>query len=97
MAQRSGKKRRRREPGNRRKNGIINGPTHKSIVDRPDLQACMMGKEMTAAIGLNSWAAFADIYGRGPPAELASGFRAALNELGKPRACIRSIKRNPCQ
>ena len=95
-----------------------------------------MGTEMTAAIGLNSWAAFAgtqadshiagDIamleaevnpvikvlrahnlevvavhnhmlfdqprmmflhyYGRGPAAQLAQGFRAALDQLGKGKA-----------
>ncbi|GAB3858011.1 DUF1259 domain-containing protein [Hymenobacter terrigena] len=113
--------------------GVVNGPTYKYTVGRADLQAVMMGTEMTAAIGLNSWAAFAgkqadahiagDIamlerevnqvikallahalevvavhnhmlfdqprmiflhyYGRGPAAQLASGFRAALDVLGK--------------
>ncbi|ALW87302.1 hypothetical protein AUC43_09860 [Hymenobacter sedentarius] len=113
--------------------GTVNGPTYKYTVGRADLQSVMMGTEMTAAIGLNSWAAFAgkhadahiagDIamlerevnpvikalrannlevvavhnhmlfdqprmmflhyYGRGPAAQLAQGFRAALNELGQ--------------
>ncbi|WP_426059684.1 DUF1259 domain-containing protein [Hymenobacter sp. B1770] len=113
--------------------GVVNGPTYKYTVGRADLQSVMMGTEMTAAIGLNSWAAFAgkhsdahiagDIamleqevnpvikalrannlevvavhnhmlfdqprmmflhyYGRGPATQLAGGFRAALNELGK--------------
>lgn len=113
--------------------GVVNGPTYKYTVGRADLQSVMMGTEMTAAIGLNSWAAFAgrqadchiagDIamlehevnpvikalrahnlevvavhnhmlfdqprmmflhyYGRGPAAQLATGFRAALNQLGK--------------
>jgi hypothetical protein len=113
--------------------GVVNGPTYKYTVGRADLQSIMMGTEMTAAIGLNSWASFAgtqrdahiagDIamlegevnpviktlrannievvavhnhmlfdqprmmflhyYGRGPAAQLASGFRAALDELGK--------------
>ncbi|GAB3291339.1 DUF1259 domain-containing protein [Hymenobacter humi] len=113
--------------------GVVNGSTYKYTVGRADLQSVMMGTEMTAAIGLNSWAAFAgkqadahiagDIamlerevnpvikalrahnlevvavhnhmlfdqphmmflhyYGRGPAAQLATGFRAALNELGK--------------
>jgi hypothetical protein len=112
--------------------GVVNGPTYKYTVGRADLQVLMMGTEMTAAIGLNSWAAFAgkqadshiagDIamleaevnpviktlrahnlevvavhnhmlfdqprmvflhyYGRGPAAQLAAGFRAALNQLG---------------
>ena len=113
--------------------GVVNGPTYKYTVGRADLQALMMGTEMTAAIGLNSWAAFAGkqaeahiagdlamlerevtpvikalrahnlevvavhnhmlfdqprmmflhYYGRGPAAQLATGFRAALNQLGK--------------
>ncbi|GGG31288.1 DUF1259 domain-containing protein [Hymenobacter glacieicola] len=113
--------------------GVVNGPTYKYTVGRADVQSVMMGTEMTAAIGLNSWAAFAgrqenahiagDIamlehevnpvikalrannlevvavhnhmlfdqprmmflhyYGRGPAAQLAAGFRAALNQLGK--------------
>jgi hypothetical protein len=113
--------------------GVVNGPTYKYTVGRADLQSVVMGTEMTAAIGLNSWAAFAgkqadshiagDIamlesevnpvikalrahnlevvavhnhmlfdeprmmflhyYGRGPAAQLAANFRAALNQLGK--------------
>ena len=39
--------------------GVVNGSTYKYTVGRPDLQARMMGTDMTAAIGLNSWAAFA--------------------------------------
>ncbi|GAC1372244.1 MAG: DUF1259 domain-containing protein [Hymenobacter sp.] len=39
--------------------GVVNGPTYKYTVGRDDLQSLMMGTEMTAAIGLNSWAAFA--------------------------------------
>ena len=116
--------------------GVVNGPTYKYTVGRADLQSLMMGTEMTAAIGLNSWAAFAgkqadchiagDIamlesevnpvikalrahnlevvavhnhmlfdqprmmflhyYGRGPAAQLATGFRAALNQLGQGKA-----------
>lgn len=113
--------------------GVVNGPTYKYTVGRDDLQSLMMGTEMTTAIGLNSWAAFAgkqdnahiagDIamlehevnpviktlrahhlevvavhnhmlgdtprmmflhyYGRGPADQLATGFRAALDQLGK--------------
>lgn len=116
--------------------GVVNGPTYKYTVGRADLQSLMMGTEMTAAIGLNSWAAFAgkqadshiagDIamlehevnpvikalrahnlevvavhnhmlfdqprmmflhyYGRGPAAQLATGFRAALDQLGQGKA-----------
>ena len=113
--------------------GAVNGPTYKYTVGRDDLQVLAMGAEMTAAIGLNSWASFAgssnaahvagDIamlesevnpviralrannlevvavhnhmlgdqprmiflhyYGRGPAAQLARGFRAALDQLGQ--------------
>jgi len=113
--------------------GQVNGPVYKITVGRPDLQVMAMGAEITAAIGLNSWAAFAgdreqarvagDIamlepevnpviralrarqlsvvachshmigerprilflhyYGTGRATELAQGFRAALDELGK--------------
>ncbi|GAA3959254.1 DUF1259 domain-containing protein [Hymenobacter antarcticus] len=116
--------------------GVVNGSTYKYTVGRADVQSLMMGTEMTAAIGLNSWAAFAgkqtdshiagDIamlesevtpvikalrahnlevvavhnhmlfdeprmmflhyYGRGPAAQLATGFRAALDQLGKGKA-----------
>jgi hypothetical protein len=113
--------------------GVVNGPTYKYTVGRADLQSLMMNTEMTAAIGLNSWAAFAGkqadahiagdmamlehevnpvikalrahnlevvavhnhmlgdtprmmflhYYGRGPAAQLAQGFRAALDQLGQ--------------
>ena len=39
--------------------GAVNGPTYKYTVGRDDLTITAMGAEMTAAIGLNSWAAFA--------------------------------------
>ncbi|MBC8155445.1 MAG: DUF1259 domain-containing protein [Bacteroidetes bacterium] len=113
--------------------GVVNGPTYKYTVGRDDVQITAMGAEMTAAIGLNSWASFAgkqdnahvagDIamlesevnevvkalrknklevvalhhhmlgeqprtvflhyYGRGPATDLARGFRAALDVLGR--------------
>jgi hypothetical protein len=113
--------------------GTVNGPTYKYTVGRADLTVMAMGAEITAAIGLNSWASFAgsmerahiagDIamlepevnpviaalrqhrlevvavhhhmigeepriiflhyFGTGPAAELAGGFRAALDALGK--------------
>lgn len=113
--------------------GVVNGPTYKYTVGRQDLTIMSMGAEMTAAIGLNSWASFAgtkanahiagDIamlghevnnvikvlrahnlevvavhnhmldedprmiflhyYGKGSAEELAKGFRAALDVLGK--------------
>jgi hypothetical protein len=39
--------------------GTVNGPTYKYTVGRDDLNIIAMGAEMTAAIGLNSWAGFA--------------------------------------
>lgn len=116
--------------------GVINGPTYKYTVGREDVQIVAMGAEMTAAIGLNSWASFAGkqdaahiagdmamlegevnkvikalrshnlevvalhhhmlgeqprtvflhYYGRGPAVDLAKGFRAALDQLGKGKA-----------
>lgn len=37
----------------------VNGPTIKYTIGRDDLRVLAMGAEMTAAIGLNTWAAFA--------------------------------------
>lgn len=39
--------------------GSVNGPTYKYTVGRDDLVIRAMGAELTAAIGLNSWASFA--------------------------------------
>jgi len=113
--------------------GTVNGTSYKYTVGRSDKIITAMGAEITANIGLNSWAAFAGkpdaahvagdmamlepevnsviralrqndlevvavhhhmlgdtpkiiflhYYGRGPAAKLATGFRAALDELGK--------------
>jgi hypothetical protein len=125
--------------------GVVNGPTYKYTVGRADLTVTAMGAEMTAAIGLNSWASFAgamdrahvagDIamlepevnpviaalrqhrlevvalhnhmlgeeprilflhyLGMGPAAELAQGFRAALDELGKHGKVMRMRRTGP--
>jgi len=111
----------------------INGPTIKYTIGRQDLKVIAMGAEMTANIGLNTWAAFTGTMdsahiagdvamldhevnaviktlrannlevvavhnhmlgdkphmiflhylGTGPAPELAKGFRAALDQLGK--------------
>ncbi len=42
-----------------RYSGTVNGPTYKYTIGRGDLKIMAMGVEMTAAIGLNSWASFA--------------------------------------
>jgi hypothetical protein len=39
--------------------GVVNGPTYKYTIGRDDLTVTAMGAEMTAAIGLNTWASFA--------------------------------------
>lgn len=39
--------------------GTVNGPTYKYTVGRDNITVMAMGAEMTAAIGLNSWASFA--------------------------------------
>lgn len=39
--------------------GAVNGPTYKYTIGRDDLTVLAMNAEITAAIGLNSWAAFA--------------------------------------
>jgi hypothetical protein len=39
--------------------GQVNGPVYKITVGRPDLRVMAMGADITAAMGLNSWAAFA--------------------------------------
>jgi len=39
--------------------GVVNGPTYKYTIGRDDLTVTDMGAEMTAAIGLNTWASFA--------------------------------------
>ncbi len=39
--------------------GVVNGPTYKYTIGRDDLFIRAMGAEMTAAIGLNTWASFA--------------------------------------
>jgi hypothetical protein len=39
--------------------GKVNGPIYKYVVGRDDLRVIAMGAEITSAIGLNTWAAFA--------------------------------------
>ena len=39
--------------------GKVNGPVYKYVVGRDDLRVIAMGAEITTAIGLNTWAAFA--------------------------------------
>ena len=39
--------------------GKVNGSIYKYVVGRDDLRVIAMGAEVTSAIGLNRWAAFA--------------------------------------
>ncbi len=120
----------------------INGPTIKYTIGRADLNVIAMGAEMTANIGLNTWAAFTGLmenahiagdvamldtevnaviktlrannmevvavhnhmlgdkphiiflhyWGTGSALELAKGFRAVLDQLGKKQSGMGSMK-----
>ncbi|WP_426062053.1 DUF1259 domain-containing protein [Hymenobacter sp. B1770] len=65
--------------------GVVNGPTYKYTVGRAGRQSIMMGTEMTAAIGLNSWASFAgkqaDAHIAGDIAMLESEVNAVIKML----------------
>ncbi|WP_324671458.1 DUF1259 domain-containing protein [Hymenobacter sp. GOD-10R] len=58
--------------------GVVNGPTYKYTIGRDDLRVTMMGTDMTAAIGLNSWAAFA---GKQADAHIAGDIAMLENEV----------------
>ena len=58
--------------------GVVNGSTYKYTVGRADVRSLMMNTEMTAAIGLNSWAAFA---GRQADAHIAGDIAMLEHEV----------------
>ncbi|MDQ3684646.1 MAG: DUF1259 domain-containing protein [Acidobacteriota bacterium] len=68
--------------------GTVNGPTYKYTIGRDDLKITAMGAEMTANIGLNTWAAFA---GERDAAHIA-GDVAMLEPEVNP--VIRALRRN---
>ena len=68
--------------------GAVNGPVYKYTVDRADLTVMDMGVEMTAAIGLNSWASFAGT----PQAAHVAGDIAMLESEVNP--VIRALRKN---
>ncbi len=68
--------------------GTVNGPTYKYTIGRDDLKIMAMGAEMTANIGLNTWAAFA---GERDAAHIA-GDVAMLEPEVNP--VIRALRRN---
>lgn len=68
--------------------GTVNGPTYKYTIGRDDQRIMAMGAEMTASIGLNSWAAFA---GTAEAAHVA-GDMAMLE--GEVNPVIRALRQN---
>lgn len=68
--------------------GAVNGITYKYTVGRDDTNIMAMGAEMTAAIGLNSWAAFAGE----PSATHIAGDIAMLEP--EVNAVIKALRRN---
>ncbi len=68
--------------------GAVNGTTYKYTVGRDDLTVMAMGAEMTAAIGLNSWAAFA---GEQSAAHIAGDIAMLEPEVN---AVIKALRRN---
>lgn len=68
--------------------GAVNGATYKYTVGRDDLTVMAMGAEMTAAIGLNSWAAFA---GEQSAAHIAGDIAMLETEVND---VIKALRRN---
>ncbi len=68
--------------------GTVNGPTYKYTVGRDDLTIMAMGAEMTAAIGLNSWASFA---GTKDKAHIAGDIAMLQPEVN---AVIKALRQN---
>ncbi|MDQ3131620.1 MAG: DUF1259 domain-containing protein [Acidobacteriota bacterium] len=68
--------------------GAVNGASYKYTVGRDDLTVMAMGAEMTANIGLNSWAAFA---GERGAAHIAGDIAMLEPEVN---AVIKALRRN---
>jgi hypothetical protein len=68
--------------------GVVNGPTYKYTVGRKDATVMAMGAEMTAAIGLNSWASFA---GTAERSHIAGDMAMLAPEVNP---VIRALRRN---
>ncbi len=69
--------------------GVVNGPTYKYTVGRDDVQIIAMGAEMTAAIGLNSWASFA---GKQDAAHIAGDMAMLEEEVNEVVKALRNHK-----
>lgn len=68
--------------------GAVNGASYKYTIGRDDLTVMAMGAEMTANIGLNSWAAFA---GESNAAHIAGDIAMLEPEVN---AVIKALRRN---
>jgi hypothetical protein len=68
-------------------NGTVNGPTYKYTIGRADLKIVAMGVEMTANIGLNSWASFA---GKTDDAHIAGDIAMLQSEVNSVIKILRS-------
>ena len=71
-----------------RQESAVNGPVIKYTIGRNDLSVMAMGAEMTASIGLNSWASFA---GNMEKAHIAGDIAMLEAEVN---AVIRSLRSN---
>jgi Domain of Unknown Function (DUF1259) len=68
--------------------GKVNGPIYKYVVGRDDLRVIAMGAEVTSAIGLNTWAAFA---GKSDAAHIAGDVAMLENEVN---SVIRALRKH---
>src|SRR6516225_957775 len=66
--------------------GKVNGPIYKYVVGRDDLRVIAMGAEITTAIGLNTWAAFA---GKADAAHIAGDVAMLESEVN---SVIRALR-----
>jgi len=71
-----------------RHTGTVNGTTYKYTVGRNDMTIMAMGAEMTANIGLNSWASFA---GEASAAHVAGDMAMLESEVN---SVVRALRRN---
>ena len=68
--------------------GMVNGPTYKYTVGRDDIKIVAMGVEMTASIGLNSWASFT---GKQEDAQIAGDIAMLQSEVND---VIKALRKN---
>jgi len=68
--------------------GMVNGPTYKYTVGRDDIKIVAMGVEVTASIGLNSWASFT---GKQEDAHIAGDIAMLQSEVND---VIKALRKN---